>query len=190
MKTSKFTMFALAIATGLLIALGSCNKENTLNNELNSSESILKASGPSANGQGFLTADYLEGFQTFAFHVKQKADGSVSGSWSSNWQSQNPELGGHFKGTIDCIEILPDGKTARMAGIVTHVTGDCCPPFGFTPEVGGHVWFEVQDNGEGANGSGDLFSDWFYLGEYETNCTDDWEAFLWPIENGNIQVKP
>ena len=190
MKTTKFTMFALAIATGLFIALGSCSKEDTLKNELNPNDGTLKASSPSVNGQGFLTADYLDGFQSFSFHARQNADGSVSGSWSSNWQSHNPELGGHFKGTIDCLDVLPDGKTARMSGIVTHVTGDCCPPFGFIPEVGGIVWFEVQDNGEGANSSADLFSDWWYFGDYVTTCNEDWGASLQPIENGNIQVKP
>jgi len=190
MRTKKFTMFALAMATGLLFTLGSCNKENTLNNEVKSSDGALKASGPSANGQGTLSVPYLEGFSTFSFHARQKADGSVSGSWSSNWQSSNPGLGGQFSGIIDCMEILPDGITARMTGIVTHVNGDCCPVFGFTPEVGGLIAFIVQDNGEGQNSSGDLFSDWGYFGDNETTCSVDWGFALYPIDNGNIQVKP
>ena len=190
MKTKNFSVLTLALATGLFFMLGSCQKEKTLSNDANTTEGALKTSGPSVNGQGVLSVDYLEGFSTFAFHARQKADGSISGSWSSNWQSQNPGLGGQFSGYIDCMEILPDGKTARMTGIVTHVSGDCCPVFGFTPEVGGIIGFIVQDNGEGQNSSGDLFSDWGYFGDIETTCSVDWGFALYPIDSGNIQVKP
>jgi hypothetical protein len=201
MKTSKFQICLLALASVFFITLTNCTKEKitpSVSEEIasvqkdgtSSNEITTRASGPSANGQGFLKADYLEGFQTFSFHANTDKDGNVTGSWTSNWQSQNPGLGGKFQGTIDCLNILADGKTARMSGIVTHVTGDCCPYFGFYPEVGGIVWFEVQDNGEGAKASKDKFSDWWYWGEFLTTCADDWGAFLWPIDNGNIQVKP
>lgn len=201
MKTSKFQMFLLVLTSIFFITFTNCTKEKiplSINEEKAAvhkdgtipAEITFRSSGPSANGQGFLKADYLEGFQTFAFHANTDNNGNVTGSWESNWQSQNPELGGKFHGTIDCLNILADGKTAIMSGIVTHVTGNCCPYFDFYPEVGGIVWFEVQDNGEGAKAPKDRFSDWGYFGEFLTNCNEELGFFLWPIDNGNIQVKP
>lgn len=200
MKTSKFQSYLLVLTSIFFITFTNCTKEKiplSINEENGtihedgtiSGEITTRSSGPSANGQGFLEAPYLEGFQTFSFHANTDNNGNVTGSWVSNWQSQNPELGGKFQGTIDCLNILADGKTAIMSGIFTHVTGDCCPYFGFNPEVGDIVWFEVQDNGEGANAPKDKFSDWVYFGEFLTNCNIEWESYLWPIDNGNIQVK-
>jgi hypothetical protein len=201
MKNSKFQLCLLALTIGCFIVLNGCNKEGitpsvneevvTVQNGGTVSDAVTtRAKGPSANGQGFLKVGYLEGSQTFSFHANTDGNGNVTGSWQSNWQSENPGLGGKFHGTIDCLNILADGKTARMSGIVTHVTGDCCPYFGFETEVGGIIWFEVQDNGEGANATEDTFSDWFFFGDFPTTCADDWDAILFPIENGNIQVKP
>ena len=203
MKTLKFQIRLMAVALGFLVILNSCNKEKftpPVNEEVNTVQndgivstavtSRASSGGPSANGQGFLKVGYLEGSQTFSFHATTDKNGNVTGSWQSNWQSQNPGLGGKFHGTINCLKILADGKTARMSGLITHVVGDCCPYFGFTINVGDIIWFEVQDNGEGANTTKDTFSDWYGFGSFLTTCADDWGVPLFPIASGNIQVKP
>ena len=134
----------------------------------------------SANGQGGLTLDYMNGQQQqFSFHATKDANGNVSGSWESN--SPGQDIRTH--GNIECLTILADGKTAVMSGVVTQVEGNGFP--GVTP--GAHVWFKVQDNGEGANATEDTFSDYFFVSN--TTCAN-FNVVLHPIDNGNIQVKP
>ena len=133
-------------------------------------------SGPSANGQGGLLLN--DRVQHFAFHATTDKNGIVSGSWES--KSPGQDIRTH--GTITCLQVLPDGKTAIMSGIITQRSGDGFPGV----QVGDPVWFKVVDNGEGANSVEDLFSDYF-LGVSSCN---NFVVPLQPIVNGNIQVKP
>lgn len=130
----------------------------------------------SANGEGELF--YNGGAQHFAFHAMRFGDGTVKGSWES--RSEGADNRTH--GTITCLTIFPDGKTAMMSGVITQKEGTGFPWF----TVGDPIWFKVQDNGEGARSSGDKFSD-YYMGL--SGCVD-YGISLLPIENGNIQVKP
>ena len=181
MKTSKFTMFVLAVATGLLFTLGSCNKENTLNNEVNSSEGTLKASGPSANGQGtFILNDNM---RHFAFHANTKPDGSVQGNGVLTYNGGLVKI----KFNIDCMYLISD-NTAQLSGTIISHSND-------PTSVGSPCFFLVTDNGEGNNDDADQITLlYYYPGQtFVIDCTEDFgatESDFIPITSGNIQVKP
>lgn len=132
--------------------------------------------GSMANGQGGLS--FNGSVQHFAFHAIKGADGTVKGSW----ESTSPGSDNRTHGSITCLTILADGKTAIVSGVITQKAGTGLPQF----TVGDPVWFKVQDNGEGEKGSEDGFSD-YQMGV--SGCFD-YGLSLLPIENGNIQVKP
>lgn len=91
--------------------------------------------------------------RTFSFSAVQYADGTTSGNAqiaSRKFQLDNRELVIHM--SIDCLHILPDGKTARLSGVVTRTSF----PFPDAP-IGEVHRFSVQDNGEPGAGS-DKFS--------------------------------
>jgi hypothetical protein len=166
----KFLFSSLTI--GLLASVFAFKKESA------SLTKLTDASGPSANGQGFVVPTGVTEEQQFSFHANTDKSGAVSGSWESYSPGQNTRT----HGDITCLTILPDGKTAVMSGVVTQINAD--NPFGLT--VGTPVWFKVQDGGEGANADADKFTD-YYFGL--TGCVD-YGGALRPTLNGNIQVKP
>lgn len=143
------------------------------------------SSGPSANGQAAVFLDYpgfTPGVQHFSFHANTNGDGNVTGSFETKWEDN-----GRVHGTINCLSILADGKTAIMSGTVTQVSGANYIGLGF--KVGDDAWFKVQDNGEGTNALQDGFSDLYVYFDLET-CTYDYSPDLFPIVSGNVQVKP
>lgn len=146
---------------------------------ISTSSFIVPPPGPSANGQCALLQPYFNGMvQHFSFHAKMK-NGAVTGSWES--KSPGQELRTH--GKIDCLTILPDGKTAIMSGVITHRTGDGFPG---AYQIGSRVWFKVIDNGQGNNSAADQFSDYY---SSSAPCTD-FNQPMYDIVNGNVQVKP
>ncbi len=136
--------------------------------------------GPSANGQGALLNPWFNGqVQHFSFHANTNASGNVTGSFETKSPGQDVRV----HGTINCLTILADGKTAIVKGVVTQKVGEGFPG-GY--EVGSQVWFKVVDNGEGANSSGDQFTDY-----YSSNAPcSNFNVAIYTILNGNIQVKP
>lgn len=129
-----------------------------------------------ANGQGGLA--FNGSVQHFAFHAIEFTDGQVKGSW----ESYSPGSDNRTHGIITCLNVLADGKTAILSGIITQKVGTGFPQF----EVGHPIWFKVQDNGEGDAALKDGFSD-YQMGV--SGCVD-YGLPLLPIDNGNIQVKP
>ena len=109
-------------------------------------------------------------------------NGNITGSFESKYADN-----GRIHGTINCLSILADGKTAIMSGTVTQVSGANYIAFGF--KVGDDAWFKVQDNGEGTNATKDSFSDVYAYFDLEP-CTFDYGPYLFPVIQGNIQVKP
>ena len=82
--------------------------------------------------------------RTFSFSAVQYADGTAEGNAqiaSRKFQLDNVDLVIHMR--IDCLSILPDGKTAQLSGVVTRTSF----PFPEAP-VGEIHRFTVQDNGE------------------------------------------
>lgn len=142
-------------------------------------------SNPSANGQGTIFINYdgfVPGVQHFSFHANTDINGNVTGSFETKWG-----INGRLHGTIDCLSILNDGKTAIMSGEITQVQGETYLDVGFV--VGMDVLFQVQDNGEGANVLEDTFSD-IYADFILPSCSEDFlDVELLTITYGNIQVK-
>ena len=82
--------------------------------------------------------------RTFSSSAVQHADGTAEGNAqiaSRKFHLDNRDLVIHMR--IDCLHILPDGKTAQLSGVVTRTSYS-------DPEVPvGEVHrFSVQDNGE------------------------------------------
>lgn len=81
--------------------------------------------------------------RTFAFSAVRYADGTATGS--AQIESRKFDLVIHMR--IDCLSVLPDGRTARLSGVVTRTSR----PFADAP-VGKVHRFSVQDNGEPGRG--------------------------------------
>ncbi len=179
MKT-KMNFLSFLVFTGIISwTFFSCSKDAAVLTDDRAPVSgfvVERGSGPSASGQGSLLLN--DRVQHFAFHAAIDAAGNVSGSWESN--SPGQDIRTH--GTINCLVILADGKTALMSGEITHVDGEGFPGI----SVGDPVWFQVQDNGEGKKATPDRFTD-YYLGL--SGCFEYGVGML-PILNGNIQVRP
>ena len=82
--------------------------------------------------------------RTFSFSAVQYADGTATGNAqiaSRKFQQDGRELVIHMR--IDCLHVLPDGKTAQLSGVITRTSY----PFSDAP-VGEVHRFSVQDNGE------------------------------------------
>jgi hypothetical protein len=82
--------------------------------------------------------------RTFSFSAVRYADGTARGNAqiaSRKFQLDGVELVIHMR--IDCLRVLPDGKTARLSGVITRTSF----PFPDAP-VGEIHRFTVQDNGE------------------------------------------
>lgn len=186
-KMVKFKTIVFAVLFfAAIIFVSSCSTDSETVIQIDETEqSLAKTSNPSANGQGaiFLNYDgFVPGVQHFSFHANTDNNGIVTGSFETKWG-----VNGRVHGTIDCLTILPDGKTAIMTGTVTHVQGDAYLYYGF--EVGMNGWFKVQDNGEGANATEDNITD-FYVDFNGPPCTYDLGFDLLSIQYGNIQVNP
>lgn len=82
--------------------------------------------------------------RTFSFSAVRYADGTATGNAqiaSRKFTLDGVELVIHMR--IDCLSVLPDGKTARLSGVITRTSF----PFPDAP-VGKIHRFSVQDNGE------------------------------------------
>jgi hypothetical protein len=82
--------------------------------------------------------------RTFSFSAVQYADGTANGNAqiaSRKFRLDNRELVIHIR--IDCLHVLPDGKTAQLSGVITRTSyPDVEVPVGEVHR------FTVQDNGE------------------------------------------
>lgn len=81
--------------------------------------------------------------RTFAFAAVRYADGTSQGN--AQIESRKFDLVIHMR--IDCLYVLPDGRSARLSGVVTRTSR----PFADAP-VGEVHRFSVQDNGEPGRG--------------------------------------
>ena len=108
------------------------------------------SSGPSASGH--IERDF-EGccVEKYSFTAHYLGDGSVQGRFNVRdlFLDGSPKAFG--KGRVTCITVEPDGKTARMGGIVESAD---VPEF-----VGTHAVWTVVDNGEGRNDPPDQGTD-------------------------------
>jgi hypothetical protein len=122
------------------------------------------------------------GNQPLAFNAKKYADGTVSGQF----EYHQVALGESFNFHVDvtCMNVY-DGNRAKIGGVITVSNDPTLPP-------GGFAWFQVFDNGEGANAPPDR-SSLIGFGNEAAN-----EAFCdspnlprfgpWDVQ-GNVQVR-
>jgi hypothetical protein len=122
------------------------------------------------------------GNQPLAFNAKKYADGTVSGQF----EYHQVALGESFNFHVDvtCMNVY-DGNRAKIGGVITVSNDPTLPP-------GVFAWFQVFDNGEGANSPPDQ-SSLIGFGNEAAN-----EAFCnspnlprfgpWEVE-GNVQVR-
>lgn len=123
-------------------------------------------------------------YEKNSFSAVRHADGSISGQWQL-WGVWDGE---HFTvhGTVTCLTIAPDGKTAWLGGTVERA------PWGDPADFEAN--WTVVDNGEPGAGN-DLTNgitfDTFIDAAYHCATGDGFMySELRPIDRGNIQVKP
>jgi hypothetical protein len=88
--------------------------------------------------------------------------------------------------TVTCVTVEPDGRTARLGGVIDRTENIVLPP-GFV-----EGFLTVRDNGEGADDPPDQasVSGIGVAGTAEIHCTTGFNRNPGPIEHGNIQVRP
>src|SRR5262245_47981333 len=164
---------------------------------------LLLAAGSSAawaqrvvsrvSGHGNLHVDGdgnpIEELRTFSFAAVRHADGTVAGQ--AELYSRAIDARDHY--AIDCLVI--DGNQATMVGYVTQTNDD--PIF-----LGVGIIFGVEDNDEGSRAEPDriTFVYFFPPEDHDLVCElaeagayfpiEVNGAPLFPIEGGDIQVKP
>jgi hypothetical protein len=150
------------------------------------------SSGPSASGH--VERDLPEFgvlVEKYSFNAHDLGDGSVGGRFNVRDFFIDGSEKAFAKGRVTCFTVEPDGKTARMGGVVE--AGD--PP----EFVGTEAVWTVRDNGEGAQDPEDQGTDLrFGLPPEEEfaefHCTTGFppEAFgtFGETERANVQVRP
>lgn len=180
MKTIQVFLVAVIGITGLFAGCSTSDEATPVSaNSTQVDQTLAKAKGPSAGGQGGLIINGQ--LQHFSFHASVGANGVTTGSY----ESRSPGQEARTHGSIKCLTIFPDGKTAFIGAQITQRSG---PGFPGAFLVGNYVFFSVQDNGEGATALTDQFSDY-----YDSGATLFCGPYVLPmqtIKNGNIQVKP
>ncbi len=147
-------------------------------------------SGPSASGH--VERDF-EGccLEKYSFNAHDLGGGSVHGRFNVRDFFIDGSEKAFAKGRVTCFTVEPDGKTARMGGVVEASD---------VPEnVGTEAVWTVRDNGEGKKDPEDQGTDlrWGIPPEFEAaefHCTTGFlpEEFgtFGETERANVQVRP
>ena len=121
--------------------------------------------------------------QPLAFVAHKHADGSATGNFVYHQIVEGESF--NFQVDVTCMNVY-DGYRAKIGGLITYSNDPTLPP-------GGYAWFQVFDNGDGANAPPDR-SSLIGFGNEAAN-----EAFCnspnlprfgpWDVQ-GNVQVRP
>jgi len=121
--------------------------------------------------------------QPLSFVAQKYADGSVTGNFVYHQIVEGESFNFHVD--VTCMNVY-DGYRAKLGGVITYSNDPTLPP-------GVYAWFQVFDNGEGANAPPDRSS----LIGFGTEAAN--EAFCnspnlprfgpWDVQ-GNVQVRP
>jgi hypothetical protein len=137
---------------------------------------VASASG----GYGFSTGAVDVG--PFTWHVRLQADGSVEGGYDYTQVSSSTGAALTVKGPLTCAVII--GNHVWVGGIIEDSSRGSL--------IGLNMWFQAQDNGEGANAPPDMSTTIGAggPGTAQQYC-DDHPPALFPhlIERGNLQVR-
>ncbi len=115
----------------------------------------------------------------FSLDAILKKDGSAQGHLV--YRSEDLDVWGD----IDCINV--QGGLAKLSGVITKVRAD--QDLSLYYYVGARFSFNVGDTGEGANAPPDRTSGISALSNGQ-DCTNMPGLTIYPITNGNIQIKP
>ena len=133
----------------------------------------------SANGSAHWTIPLPNPFgvevqnRTLSFNARKRADGSVDGRFEYHQVVEGQAF--RFNVDVTCLQVY-DGNRAKLGGIIVVSNDPTLPP-------GRFAWFQVFDNGEGANDPEDQ-STGFLNGPGNTCPTIPLAPS--PIESGNI----
>jgi hypothetical protein len=114
--------------------------------------------------------------QTYSFHARMDADGTVTGSLQADSRGQNARI---FV-DLNCLRFIGNDQ-ALVSGFVTQSNN---PAY----SIGSAAIFRILDNGEGKQAPPDLVSDIIVVAPV-FNCTQNWNLPLVASSGGNIQVK-
>jgi hypothetical protein len=168
----------------------SCGKDTLRESDTGAPDLAGGGAGPSVSGH---VEHNLEGCCTekYSFEAHYLGDGSLQGSFNVRDLFFNGSEKDFAKGRVTCFTIDPDGKTARLGGVVEA---------GNPPEaIGTEAFWTVRDNGEGQTEPRDEASDliWGIPPQFNAagrNCAgviplSRFNVFG-PIERANVQVRP
>ncbi len=146
------------------------------------------AATPGQSASGHVEHDFTEfgvPIEKYSFTAVRQPDGSVAG----RFQVRDVFVeGGQMtvEGAVVCLTILPDGKTARVGGVI-----DLSSEASF---VGRDALWTVIDNGEGANSAPDDATDLRFgpsPGTAVFHCSTGINLpTLGPNMRGDVQVQP
>ena len=178
------------VLLSLAALLTSCGTDPTKQSDTGAPEFAGGGSGPSASSH---LEHNLEGccVEKYSFNAHYLGDGSVHGRFNVRDLFTDGSEKFFAKGRVTCFTIDPDGKTARMGGVVEA---------GNPPElVGTEARWIVRDNGEGQNEPRDDATDlvWGIPPQFNAaarNCAGQVPFSFYnvfgPIARGNVQVRP
>ena len=169
-----------AIAALSIVGLLAC--EPVLQPEVNSPD-FANGGGArkvlrSVTGSGHFTTASGE-LRTFSFSAREHADGTVKGEF----QGLNRAIDVRAHGDITCFTIV--GNTAWIGGSIEQFPSD-------PSSVGLDAFWQVVDNGQGANAAPDQISRASVLapGGAAIQCANTPNLGLNNVEAGNIHVRP
>lgn len=191
MKTKKFTMFYLVLATGLFILFSSCSNDELISEDegLSADFSIESSLNKESHGKVVHHAslggnDACESFglspgcdKSFSFVANMYEDGTVKGQWQDGF---GDDLGGvHIN--IDCMTV--EDNKAQVGGYITKGTdaegNDLAGLYAVTL---------VVDNGTSSNDPADQMS-FTYQGGLDAadGCSRGWLATV-ELTRGQVKV--
>jgi hypothetical protein len=121
--------------------------------------------------------------QPLSFVAQKYADGSAAGNFVYHQIVEGESFNIHLD--VTCMNVY-DGYRAKIGGVITYSNDPTLPP-------GGYAWFQVFDNGEGANAPPDRSSLIGFGNEAanEAFCNSPNLPRLGPWDvDGNVQVRP
>jgi hypothetical protein len=121
--------------------------------------------------------------QPLSFHASKNADGNVEGSFVYHQIVEGESFNFHVD--VTCMNVY-DGYRAKIGGVITYSNDPTLPE-------GVFAWFQVFDNGEGANAPPDRSSLLGFGNEAanEAFCNSPNLPRLGPWDvHGNVQVQP
>ena len=166
------------LCAATLIACSSDLGDIAVAPQLGAVQTSAGAPGPSVTGHANMTQQPSGELRTFSFTGRVMPDGTVEGQFVNH--NRQGDAVNH--GEIDCLRL--DGTNAAvLSGPIRKHTNPALE--------GGTTVFRVEDNGEGTNDPPDRVSVLMNFAPGSTeDCTTVTPAIMFPIEGGNIQVRP